>query len=180
LSRKLWRGNVVSSRMVRPLCVVLAATTLNGCGWFDGWFGGKPSPLQSAPLRPGVDRQTTATGLPPAPNRGTYDAGVAPVDDNRSQPLGTIVATKGGQKAQLDAAEKERAQRETEREKERAQREAERNREKKEGEERPQGAPPASPPSGQAPAPATDQAPAPAPAPAPTPEPAPSSPPAER
>ena len=109
LSRKLWRGNVVSARMVRCLCVLLAATTLNGCGWFDGWFGGKPSPLQSAPLRPGVDRQTTANGLPPAPNRGTYDAGVAPVDDNRSQPLGAIVPAKGGQKAQLEAAEKDKA-----------------------------------------------------------------------
>ena len=138
--------------MVRCLCVVLATTPLNGCGWFDGWFSGKPSPLQSAPLRPGVDRQTTANGLPPAPNRGTYDAGVAPVDDNRSQPLGGIVAAKGGQKAQLEAAEKERAEREGEREKERAQREAERNREKTE--ERPQGAPPASPPLDQAPAPA--------------------------
>ncbi|WP_428663706.1 hypothetical protein [Reyranella sp.] len=156
--------------MVRPLCVVLAATTLNGCGWFDGWFSGKPSPLQSAPLRPGVDRQTTANGLPPAPNRGTYDAGVAPVDDNRNQPLGAIVATKGGQKTQIEAAEKERAQREAEREKERAQREAERDREKKEGAEQPQGAPPASPPP----------APEPAPTSAPTPEPAPSSPPAER
>ncbi len=172
MSRKLWRGNVISSRMVRPLCVVLAATTLNGCGWFDGWFSGKPSPLQSAPLRPGVDRQTTANGLPPAPNRGTYDAGVAPVDDNRSQPIGGIVATKGGQKAQLDAAEKERSQREAEREKERSQREAEQNLEKKAGEERPRGAPPASPAAGQAPA--TDQAPVSAPAPAP------SSPPAER
>lgn len=174
MSRKLWRGNVVSSRMVRPLCVVLAATTLNGCGWFDGWFGGKPSPFQSAPLRPGVDRQTTASGLPPAPNRGNYDAGVAPVDDNRTQPLGAIVAAKGGQKAQIEAADKERTQREAEREKERMQREAERKKE----EDRPPGAPPAAPPSDQAPAPVPDQAPMPAPAPAP--EAAPSSPPAER
>jgi hypothetical protein len=166
--------------MVRCLCVLLAAAPLNGCGWFDGWFGGKASPLQTAPLRPGVDLQTTANGLPPAPNRGTYDAGVAPVDDSRSQPLGTIVPAKGGQKAQLDAAETDRAQRDAEREKERAKREAERNREKTE--ERPQGAPPASPPSDQAPAPASDQAPppVPAPAPAPVPEPAPSSPPAQR
>jgi len=161
--------------MVRPLCVVLAATTLNGCSWFDGWFSGTPSPLQSAPLRPGVDRQTTATGLPPAPNRGTYDAGVAPVDDNRSsQPLGAIVAAKGGQKAQIEAAEKDRAQRDAEREKERAQREAEL---KKEEADRPKGTPPASPPSDQPPA--ADPAAIPAPAPAPAPEPVPS-PPAQR
>jgi len=150
--------------------VLLAAAPLSGCGWFDGWFAGKPSPMQSAPLRPGVDRQTTANGLPPAPNRGTYDAGVTPVDDTRSQTLGGIVAAKGGQKAQIEAAEKERAQREAEREKERAQREAER---KKEEADRPSGAPPASPPSGEAPA--ADQVPTPAP-----PEAAPSSPPAQR
>jgi hypothetical protein len=156
--------------------VILAATTLNGCGWIGDWFSGKPSPLQSAPLRPGVDRQTTANGLPPAPNRGNYDAGVSPIDDNRNQPLGTVVATKGGQKAQLESAEKERAQREAEREKERVEREAQRDREKKEEEGQPKGAPPVSPPSNQVPVPASDQAPAPTPAPAPEP----SSPPAAR
>jgi hypothetical protein len=149
---------------------------LNGCGWFEG----KASPLQTAPLRPGVDRQTTASGLPPAPNRGSYDAGIAPADDNRSQPLGAIVPGKGGQKAQIEAAEKDRSQREAEREKERAQREAERNREKME--EGAKGAPPASPPSDQAPAPgptpAADQAPTPAPVPPPEPQPA--SPPPQR
>jgi hypothetical protein len=163
--------------------MVLAAATLNGCGWYDSLFGGKPSPIQSEPLRPGVDRQTTATGLPPAPNRGNYDAGVAPVDDSRGQSLGGIVPTKGGQKAQIEAAEKERAQRDAEREKERAEREAQRNREKKDEEERPKGAPPASAPSDQAPAPAapvSDQVPAPVPTPAPTPAPEPSSPPAAR
>lgn len=155
--------------MLRRLCVLLAATALNGCGWFDG----EASPLQTAPLRPGVDRQTTATGLPPAPNRGTYDVGVAPVED-RNQPLGTIVAAKGGQKAQIEAAEKDRAGRDAEREKERARREAERDREKME--ERPEGAPPASPPSDQAP-PVDQGAPS---TPAPVSEPQPSSPPAER
>lgn len=172
MSRKPWRGNVVPSRIVRPLCVVLAVSMLSGCGWFDGWFSGKASPLQSAPLRPGVDRQTTATGLPPAPNRGSYDAGVVPVDDNRNQPLGTVVAAKGGQKAQIEKMEKERAQQEAEREKERAQREAERDREKT---QEPQGAPPASPPSDQAPATPPDRVPAPASA-----APEPSNPPAQR
>jgi len=171
LFREPWRGNVVSSPMLRRLCVILAATTLNGCGWFDG----KASPLQTAPLRAGVDRQTTATGLPPAPSRGTYDAGITPVED-RNQPLGTIVAAKGGQKAQIEAAEKDRAERDAERDKERARREAERNREKTE--ERPEDAPPASPSSDQAPPP--DLAPASTPAPAPAPEPQPSNPPAER
>jgi hypothetical protein len=147
--------------------VLLAATTLNGCGWFDG----KASPLQSAPLRPGVDRQTTANGLPPAPNRGNYDAGVIPLEDSRNQPIGSIVATKGGQKAQLEAAEKERA----ERAKERAQRDAERK-EREKTEEKPDGAPPAAAPAEQVPAPAP--VPEQAPVPAPVPEPA--TPPAQR
>lgn len=167
MSRKPRLENVVSAPLLRPLCVLLAATTLNGCGWFDG----KASPLQSTPLRPGVDRQATANGLPPAPNRGNYDVGVIPVEDNRNQPIGSIVAAKGGQKAQLEAAEKERA----ERAKERAQREAERKEREKEREkmeEKPSGAPPAAAPADQAPAPVPDQAPAPAPAP--------STPPAER
>jgi hypothetical protein len=155
--------------MLRRLCVLLAATTLNGCGWFDG----KASPLQTAPLRPGVDRQTTAAGLPPAPNRGSYDVGVTPVED-RNQPLGTIVAGKGGQKAQIEAAEKDRAERDAERDKQRAQRQAERDREKTE--ERPEGAPPAAPASDQAPP--AEQAPAPIPAPAA--EPQSSTPPVER
>lgn len=158
MSRKLWRGNLVPSRIVSPLCVVLAASTLSGCGWFDGWFG-KASPLQSAPLRPGVDRQTTATGLPPAPNRGAYDAGVVPLEDSRNQPLGTVVAAKGGQKAQIEKMEKERAQQDAEREKERAQRAAERDREKA---QEPQGVPPASPPADRAPAASPDRPPAPA------------------
>jgi len=155
--------------------VLLAATMLNGCGWFEG----KASPLQSAPLRPGVDRQTTANGLPPAPNRGSYDAGVAPAEDNRGQPLGTIVAGKGGQKAQIEAAEKDRSQREAEREKERAEREAELKREKME--EGAKGAPPAAPPADLAPpAPAATPDQAPIPAPVPAPEPQPSSPPVQR
>ncbi|MCW5737856.1 MAG: hypothetical protein KIS73_27290 [Enhydrobacter sp.] len=162
MSRKHWRGNVVPPRIVRPLCVVLAASALSGCGWFDGWFG-KASPLQSEPLRPGVDRQPAATGLPPAANRGSYDAGVAPLDDGRNQPLGSVVAAKGGQKAQIEKMEKERAEQEAVREKERAQREAERDREKTQV---PEGAAPASPPSDQAPAMPSDSAPPPAPAPA--------------
>jgi hypothetical protein len=171
LSRKLRRGNVVSSPMVRHLCVLLAAGTLSGCGWFDGWFSGKPSPLQSEPLRAGVDRQTTANGLPPAPTRGSYDASVAPVDDNRNRPIGAIVATKGGQKAQIEASDKERTKQEAEREKERVQREAERDRVKKE-EEAGKGASPAPPPPSDQ-APPSEQAPAPAPAPTPAPLPAP-------
>lgn len=139
------------------LCALLAAGALSGCGWFDS-----KSPLQSTPLRTGADRQTTVTGLPPAPNRGNYDASVAPVDDSRSQQIGAIVAHKGGQKAQIEAAEKDRA----ERDKERAQREAELDKAKKEADQKKE-SPPAAPPSGQTPAAPAELAPPPVPAPAP-------------
>ncbi|CAN5686452.1 hypothetical protein BH10PSE6_BH10PSE6_44880 [soil metagenome] len=116
-------GNRVPAATLRHMCVLVAATTLSGCGWFDGgWFGGSKSPLSSQPQRVGADRQTVASGLPPAPQRGTYDGGQAPVDDTRSQAVGTIVTPKGGQKAQLESREKERAQREAEQNKERERR----------------------------------------------------------
>jgi hypothetical protein len=113
-------GNRVPVATLRCVCVLVAATTLSGCGWFDGWFGG--SPPVSGPPRPGADKQTVASGLPPAPQRGTYDGPQAPVDDTRSQAVGSIVATKGGQKAQLEVREKERAQREAEQNKEKERR----------------------------------------------------------
>lgn len=109
---ELWKGNGVQSPMLRHMCVLLAATALGGCGWFGK---GEPSSVQSEPLRPGVDRQTTAAGLPPAPRRGAYDAVQSPTDDGRDQRLGTVVAPKGGQKAQIERTEKERSQREAER-----------------------------------------------------------------
>jgi hypothetical protein len=102
--------------MLKHTCVLLAAATLSGCGWFDS---GNPSPLQSQQLRPGADRLAPAIGLPPAPQRGTYDGGQAPLDEGRSQPVGTVVAAKGGQRAQLELKEKERVQQETERKRDR-------------------------------------------------------------
>jgi hypothetical protein len=103
--------------MLRRLCVFFAATTLAGCGWFDS---APTSPLQTQRLRPGADKQSTTPGLPPAPQRGSYEGPQAPVDDTRNQPVGTIVSTKGGQKAQLEIKEKERGQREAERNRERS------------------------------------------------------------
>ena len=90
--------------MLKHMCVLLAATALGGCGWF-GKSGS--SPLQGEPLRPGVDRQTTAAGLPPAPQHGAYDTIQSPVDEGREPRLGMVVAPKGGQKAQLERREKD-------------------------------------------------------------------------
>jgi len=115
-------GNRVPAATLRHICILVAATTLSGCGWFDGWFGGSKSPISDQPQRTGADRQTVTSGLPPAPQRGTYDGAQSPVDDTRSQAVGSIVTGKGGQKAQLEAREKERAEREAEQNKERERR----------------------------------------------------------
>ncbi len=114
-------GNRVPTATLRHICVLVAATTLGGCGMFD-WFGGSKSPISSEPPRLGADRQTVASGLPPAPQRGTYDGPQAPLEDTRGQALGTVVSAKGGQKAQVESREKERAQREAEQNKERERR----------------------------------------------------------
>ena len=117
--------------MLRHMCVLLAATTLTGCGWFES---SNPSPQQKEKLRPGVDRQAVPAGLPPAPRRGGYEgASASPLDETREQRVGAVVTGTGGQKVQLEALEKDRVKRE-----------AERNREKVEQQQR-QTAQPAAP-----------------------------------
>lgn len=156
-------GNRVPAATLRHVCVLVAATTLSGCGWFDGWFGGSKSPLSSQSQRVGADRQTVSSGLPPAPQRGTYDGGQAPVDDTRSQAVGTVVTGKGGQKAQLESREKERAQREAEQNKERERRLTEK--EKSSAEPSSPATVPAAEPAPPSPAPAAEPPAEPAPPP---------------
>jgi hypothetical protein len=149
------RKNRVSVPMMRPICVLLAATALSGCGWFES---SPTSPLQTQPLRPGADRQTTAAGLPAAPHRGGYDGGQPPLDETRDRPVGAVVTTKGGQKAQLETRDKENAQREAEQNRKR---EEERQAKAKEAPAQP-AAPPANPPAADPstpPAPAEPQSP---------------------
>jgi hypothetical protein len=95
--------------------VLIAPLLLGGCGWFD-WFGGS-TPASTTSVRPGVDRQSTVSGLPAAPQRGRYDGSEAPQLDPSAQ-LGGVVAGKGGQKAQAADKEKERAKVEAERSRE--------------------------------------------------------------
>jgi hypothetical protein len=88
---------------------VLMLTSLTGCGWLFG--DGAPS--EAAKARPGVERQIApSNALQSAGTGRQYDAAVTPVDETRSGPkIGSIVPDKGGQKAQLDAAAKEAAER---------------------------------------------------------------------
>jgi len=79
---------------------------LAGCDWFGGGTS------NTARVRPGAERQVTASGSLPSTSAGRpYDAGIAPVDETRGPQIGSVVATKGGQKAQLEAAAKEAAER---------------------------------------------------------------------
>ncbi len=74
---------------------------LSGCGMFDG----PAAPI--AKPRPGADRQVAASTALPSANTGRqYESGVAPVDETRTGPqVGSIVAGRGGQKAQREAVE---------------------------------------------------------------------------
>ena len=105
MGKRTWRG-------------VLAVSTfalLTGCGW----FGGGDAPTGKA--RPGADRQIAPTGTLPAANPGRQsEQGVVPTDETRN-PIGSVVSTKGGQRAQKEAADKAAADRDA---KEREQRNA--------------------------------------------------------
>jgi hypothetical protein len=87
---------------------ILMLTSLTGCGWL---FGSAPSDAEKA--RPGAERQIApSNALQSAGTGRQYDAAVTPVDETRSGPkIGSIIPDKGGQKAQLDAAAKEAAER---------------------------------------------------------------------
>ncbi|MCA0303764.1 MAG: hypothetical protein LCH95_15270 [Proteobacteria bacterium] len=97
-------------------------TLLSGCGWFDGWFGGSPTP--SAKARPGADRDIApSTALPPAPGGAGVDSGATAVEEP-TPAIGSVVPGKGGQKAQKEALEKEASERDAKARKERDEREA--------------------------------------------------------
>jgi hypothetical protein len=138
ISRRTWRG---------PLAVSTFAL-LAGCGW----FGGGDAPTGKA--RPGADRQIAPTGTLPAANPGRQaEQTVVPADETRgtTPAIGSVVTTKGGQRAQKEAADKAAAERDAKA------REAER--EMKARQQSPQvaptGSPPADVPATPEPAPAT-------------------------
>jgi hypothetical protein len=105
--------------MVFRKLVLAAPLLLAGCGWLG--FGSSPTSAPAA--RPGVDRQATSTGLPAAPHRGGYEGAQPPAPEGRSEAIGSLVTAKGGQKAQNEQREKERAKLEADRAREREERE---------------------------------------------------------
>lgn len=111
------------------MALAMAGLMLGGCG---------NSTVVGAGMRPGAERQVAASSqLPSAARQPQYDAAVVPVDETRDGPkIGSLVAGKGGQKAQLEALAKVAAKRDAEareaREaRDREQREAEAKRPKK-------------------------------------------------
>jgi hypothetical protein len=84
------------------LCVA-AVFLLSGCGG-----GGSPPGREGA--TPGADRQVQATDrLPPPPADRPHDAAITPSDDTRSARVGSTVTARGGQKAQREKDERDRA-----------------------------------------------------------------------
>jgi hypothetical protein len=120
---------------------------LTGCGLFDS-----SAPAESTKARPGADRQVVVSGsLPSAAAGQQYDAGITAVDETRSGPkIGSIVADKGGQKAQKEALEKEANERDAKAREQRQERAAA-DREAK-GKAPPAGGPAGPAPAGAAPA----------------------------
>jgi hypothetical protein len=109
--------------MHRFIGVGVLLTLLGGCEWL-GLTSSTPTSSEKA--RPGAERQVTVTNALPAARGGQYDASVAPLDENRTAPrLGSVVAGKGGQKAQIEASNKEASERDAKAREERARRERE-------------------------------------------------------
>lgn len=128
---------------------VSALALLAGCDWIGGGPG-----VSGPPPRPGAEKAVQpSASLPPAPPNPQYDAAVVS-NEERASPIGSVVAAKGGQKAQREAIEKEQADRDRKDREARLEREAadkaadkeEKTREKQEGTPpgvAPVGAPPA-------------------------------------
>lgn len=115
------RQNMMGKDCWRGLLAVSAFALLAGCGWFSG----DDAPLVKA--RPGVDRLVAPTGTLPSANPGhAVEQGIAPVDETRASTpqIGSVVAAKGGQRAQREAAEKDAAERDAKAREQRAARDA--------------------------------------------------------
>jgi hypothetical protein len=101
------KRTIMGKRIWRGLLAVSTLALLAGCGWFGG-----DAPTGKA--RPGADRQIAPTGTLPAANPGRQsEQTVGPADETRgtTPPIGSVVPTKGGQRAQKEAAEKAAADR---------------------------------------------------------------------
>src|SRR5580698_6810101 len=82
---------------------VSTAALLAGCDWFEG-----NTPVSSRQVRPGAERSVAVSqNLPSAGTGRQYDTGIAAVDETRGgTQIGSVVAGKGGQKAQQEALAK--------------------------------------------------------------------------
>jgi hypothetical protein len=108
--------------MYRLIGVGALLVLLGGCEW----LGLSSGTTNSEKARPGAERQVSVTNALPAAHGAGYDASVAPVDENRGAPaLGSIVQGKGGQKAQIEAANKEAAEHDAKAREDRARQERE-------------------------------------------------------
>jgi outer membrane protein OmpA-like peptidoglycan-associated protein len=146
---------------------VSALALLAGCDW----IGGGSTPV-GPPPRPGAEKGVQpSASLPPGPVNPQYDAGVVSGDDRAAPAIGSIIAPKGGQKAQREAIEKEQAERDRKDREARLEREAAEKEEK--AKEKQEGTTPAAVPVGAPPAGAgtitSDQPPVSAPVPPPAP-----------
>src|SRR5476649_1272320 len=80
---------------------VSTAALLAGCDMFDG-----NTPVSSRQVRPGAERAVAvSTSLPPASPTRQYEPGIVAVDEARGT-IGSVVAGKGGQKAQQETIAK--------------------------------------------------------------------------
>ena len=107
-----------SGRVFGLLGVSALASLVTGCGWFDS----TPT-VKVTPVRPGAERSVPAGGLQATGTGRQYDGDIRPVDESR--PIGSVIPDKGGQKAQLDTAAKEAAERDSAAREEEAKRKAE-------------------------------------------------------
>ncbi len=99
------KPTMMGNRTWRGLFAVSIFTLLTACGW----FGGGGAPVGKA--RPGADRRIAPTGTLPAANPGPQSEQVViPSDETRGQ-IGSVVTTKGGQRAQKEAVDKAAAER---------------------------------------------------------------------
>jgi hypothetical protein len=124
---------------------VSALALLAGCDWIGG-----STPI-GPPPRPGAEKGVPpSASLPPGPANPQYDAGVV-ANEERVPAIGSVIAAKGGQKAQREANDKEQAERDRKDREARLEREAadkeEKAREKQEG-TTPAAAPLGAPPAG--------------------------------
>jgi hypothetical protein len=85
------------------LAAIIAALLLTSCG------DSTPTPVRGEGRRVGADLSVQAGNLPRASAPGQYEGILAPTDENHGEPLGALVPAQGGQKAQLEAKEKEQA-----------------------------------------------------------------------